>query len=172
MKYGSLRKLELRDAQRMLEWMHDDIINQWFKYPFSEMTLEKVEEFIRSANELDESRHFAITNEKDEYCGTISLKNIDLINSSAELAIVLRHECHGTGMAEAAFNDILNVAFFSYSLHKVYLNVLCDNERAINFYKKVGMREEGEFRDAVKIKNSFKNLKWFGIIKGEQNALD
>lgn len=162
-----LRKLELKDAARMLEWMHDDHINKWYKYPFVEMTLDKVESFINSSNDSENTRHFAVTNENDEYCGTISLKNIDKDNSNAEMAIVLRKECHGCGMAKEAADELFDIAFNEYNLHKVYLNVLSDNERAISFYKKIGMKQEGVSKDSVCINGVYRDLAWFGIIDKE-----
>ena len=41
-----LRRLEEKDAPFMIEWMQDDTINCNFRYPFKEMTIEKVNEGI------------------------------------------------------------------------------------------------------------------------------
>ncbi len=162
-----LRELEQKDAARMIEWMHDDYINKWYKYPFAEMTLNKAESFIKSSNDNENTRHFAVTNENDEYCGTISLKNIDKDNSNAEMAIVLRKECHGTGMAKKATDELFEIAFNEYNLHKVYLNVLDDNKRAISFYEKIGMNQEGISKESVLINGVYRDLAWFGIIDKE-----
>ena len=167
-----LRGLEQKDAPRMLEWMYDSGINQWYKYPFAEMTLEKTEKFIQSANDSECIRHYAIVNDEDEYCGTISLKNIDYENLCAEMAIVLRREYHGTGIAKEAALLLFEKAFDELSLHKVYLNVLSDNERAISFYKKIGMKEEGISKEAVRIQGIFRDLTWFGILDKEYRGTD
>lgn len=162
-----LRRLEEKDASLMLEWMHDDTINCNFQYPFKEMTIEKVKNFIEySFNE--ENQHFAIVDEKDEYLGTISLKNISYKNGNAEYAIVTRKNAQGTGVARLATCELLQYAFEELKLHKVYLNVLAENIRARKLYEKCGFMQEGISKEAVKINGKYESLIWYGIIKKEK----
>lgn len=165
-----LRKLEEKDAPFMLEWMHDDTINCNFQYPFGEMTMEKVKAFIGNSFD-EENMHFAIVDENDEYLGTISLKNISNKNKNAEYAIVTRKKAQGTGVAKVATKEIRRYAFEELGLHKVYLNVLQENERAIRFYEKCGFVKEGISIDAIRIKDDYKNLIWYAITAGNKNSM-
>lgn len=162
-----LRRLEEKDASFMLEWMHDDTINCNFQYPFKEMTIEKVKAFIENSYD-EESKHFAIVDENDEYLGTISLKNISLKNKNAEYAIVTRKKSQGTGAAMQATQELLQYAFGELELHKVYLNVLSENARARRFYEKCGFVQEGISKDAVRISDKYESLVWYGILKEEK----
>lgn len=162
-----LRKLALKDAPFMLEWMHDREINCNFQYPFADMELEQVNKFIEGSY-TDENEHFAIVNEQDEYLGTISLKNISYTNASAEYAVVTRATAQGTGIAKKATQELINYAFKEKGLHKIYLNVLQDNERAIKFYEKCGFVKEGVSIDAIKINGEYRNLIWYGIINNNK----
>lgn len=157
-----LRKLEFKDIPFMLEWMHDEGINCNFQYPFNEMDAKKAEEFIKNSFKENE-RHFAFTNENDEYLGTISLKNISWKNNNAEYAIVTRRKAQGTGVTKDATKGILEYAFWELKLHKVYLNVLEKNKRAQHFYEKCNFLYEGAAREAVKINNKYYDLLWYGI---------
>ena len=56
-------------------------------------------------------------------------------------------------------------AFQELKLHKVYLNVLSENVRAQRFYEKCGFIQEGIAKDAVRIKESYKSLIWYGIFE-------
>lgn len=162
-----LRRLEEKDAPFMLEWMHDNTINCNFQYPFAEMTIEKVKAFIEdSFNE--ENKHFAIVDAKDEYLGTISLKNISQKNKNAEYAIVTRKKAHGTGAAMQATQELLCYAFQELGLHKVYLNVLEDNIRARKFYEKCGFVQEGISKDAIMAADGYQSLVWYGIINPDK----
>ena len=67
-----LRRLEEKDIPGMLEWIHDPEINRWFRFDADAMTEERVKRFIDESFS-EKSRHYAITNENDEYLGTISL---------------------------------------------------------------------------------------------------
>lgn len=162
-----LRRLEEKDAPFMLEWMHDHTINCNFQYPFSEMTLEKVKAFIENSFD-EESKHFAITDEQDEYLGTISLKHISQKDKNAEYAIVTRKKAQGTGVARRATQELLQYAFGMLELNRVYLNALEKNVRARKLYEKCGFIQEGVSKDAVRIKGKYENLVWYGITKEEK----
>lgn len=158
-----LRKLMEKDAEKMLEWMHDPDINCYFRFDANDMNMERTIEFIIKSNESKTDRHYAIVNEDDEYLGTVSLKNIDYKNKKAEYAISTRKKAHGTGVAYEATKEIIRIAFEELNLNRLYLNVLSINERAIKFYEKVGFIFEGESKQDIYIRGNFYNLKWFGI---------
>lgn len=164
-----LRKLEEKDATGMMEWMHDETVNVWFRFDFSQMTNEKVLAFIK--NSFDENnQNFAIVDENDAYMGTISLKNISLENKNAEYAIVTRSKVHGTNLAYIATKEILEYAFDTLGLQRVYLNVLEDNVRANRFYEKCGFVHEGMARKHLFLNGKYHSLNWYSVLKEEYNS--
>lgn len=164
-----LRKLKISDYDGMVEWMSDPNISSNFRFLASGLNKEKVKKFIIKSLTDKTNLHYAIVDEKDEYLGTISLKNINLIDFNAEYAIVLRKKAIGSGAAKEATEAILDIAFNKLKLHKVYLNVLSDNIRAIKFYEKMFFIYEGEFRDHLLIDNKFNNIKWYSIVGGSKD---
>ena len=158
-----LRQLKLKDAPFMLEWMQDPSITCFFRFDAQSMTLADCEEYIRNASNDTNSRHYAIADEKDEYMGTISLKNIDFEKQEAEYAISTRKKAHGTGVAMIATKEILRIAFENLGLKRVFLNVLKENCRANAFYLKVGFRFDYCEENAVIIDGVFKALNWYTI---------
>ncbi len=168
----NLRKLTEKDAPLMLEWMHDPDIQKGFKKNMLDTTIKDAVDFCKSSiipSRLNggENLHFAIVNDNDEYLGTISLKNVDLDNNSAEYAITTRKSVQGHGVATKATKLILKKAFCEYGLHRVYLSVLADNEPAIKLYERCGFIYEGEFRQHLIIGEKYMNLKWYGMLKNE-----
>lgn len=166
----TLRRLQEKDANGMLEWMHDPEIQKSFQAPMGEKTLEDVRNFIQSASiawEDGKSVHYAIADETDEYMGTISLKELDMHVGKAEYAISLRKNAQGKGIATQATMELLRLAFEEHGLKRVYLNVLADNERAIQLYEKCGFRYEGEFRKHLLLRNEYRNLKWYAVLEEE-----
>ncbi len=168
----SLRELRREDAPLMLEWMHDSDTTKGLKKDLSSCTLEDAETFCESMRIPDEIKtgmgiHFAITDENDEYLGTISLKNIDLVNSNAEYAIILRKNYQGHGIASRATHLILEYAFDKLNLHRVYLSVLADNDNAVKLYEKCGFKYEGEFRGHIRLRDKYINWKWYGVLRDE-----
>ena len=154
-----LRKLEEKDAEFMYEWMTDPEIFSFFRFDASSVTLQTCREYILHAYDDLNSIHYAIVNEKDEYLGTVSLKNIT--EKDAEYAISTRKKVHGTGVAYKATMEILQIAFEELHLQEVYLNVLGDNTRAISFYKKVGFQVYDHDENTVNIKGMDKCLEWY-----------
>lgn len=169
-----LRKLEEKDADGMLEWMHDPEIQKGFRFNAVDKDKEAVLSFIQEADiSLIDGKdiHYAISDENDEYLGTISLKNIDLSSKNAEYAISLRRMAQGKGIATEATCEILRIAFEQYHLERVYLNVLADNIRAIRLYEKCGFVYEGEFRKHLFLRGEYQTLKWYSMLKDEYNAI-
>lgn len=169
----NLRKLELKDAPGMLEWMHDPDIQKCFRFNTEKKTLDDVTKFIQAAEitPMDgKDIHLAIVNEKDEYLGTISLKEFDAVAMNAEYAISLRKCAQGKGVGTEATKEILKFAFNKFGLEKVYLNVLADNKAAIRMYERIGFIYEGEFRKHLFLRGEYKTLKWYSLLKEEYRA--
>lgn len=159
-----LRKLEEKDIDGMLEWMHDESLNRWFKNRFSEMNYGQVADFVKNSFN-SENQNWAITDENDRYMGTISLKNISVSDRNAEYAIITRKCAHGTGLAYKATKEVIRYAFDELKLHRVYLNVLEENGRANNFYRKCGFQFEGTSVGHIYIPGKgFCNLNWYAVI--------
>ena len=158
-----LRPLLAKDAKFMYEWMTDLEITCFFRFDASHVTLESCLSYIESAGEQSNAVHFAIVDENDEYLGTISLKDIDIDKRCAEYAISTRKKAHGTGAAMQATKLILQYAFETLHLKRVYLNVLTENGRANAFYRKVGFRLIRREPDALELRGERKALNWYEI---------
>ena len=170
-----IRELRQDDAPFMLEWMHDEDIQKGLKKRFLSATTDDVLKFINNAKittpiRTGQSLHFAIADSSDdEYLGTISLKDIDTENGTAEYAIVTRKKAHGLGVAHKATGLLLKKAFRELGLRRVFLSVYSDNTDAIRLYEKSGFTFEGEFRDHFVIDGKCVGWRWYGILSDEYN---
>ena len=167
-----IRELVEQDVPYMLEWMHDPQINMYFAKDMSLMSQKDVRNFCAcSSHEKDlingDSLHYAIVDNDDVYLGTVSLKDINFLDSNAEYAISTRKSAWGKGVALKATELILDVAFQKLQLHKVYLNVLENNYRAIRFYEKFGFIYEGISREHLIKDGCYQSLKWYSILAQE-----
>ena len=144
-----LRNLRAKDCDGMLEWMHDPQINSLYTDKIRNATSADVFRFIEDSQILmkqGKTYHYAIVDKEDEYLGTISLKDIVPVKG-AEYAV--------------------RIAFEELKLHRVYLNVLADNENACRFYARKCFRYEGESRNCIQIKGEIRSLKWYAMLKEE-----
>ena len=129
-----LRTLKLEDANRMLEWMHNDDIVSNLGKNFKSYTLHDCKDFISHSQTDNSNLHLAITDDTDNYMGTVSLKHI--VDNTAEFAIVLHPNAIGLGYARFAIRKILLIGFNKLNLKEIYWNVLKSNIRAIKCYNK------------------------------------
>ncbi len=82
--------------------------------------------------------------------GTISLTSIDRRSRNAEYGrIFLSPEARGCGVMQRASRILLRYGFDELNLHKIYLRVFSDNERAVRLYRSLGFEEEGRLRQQV-----------------------
>ena len=162
--YMYLRKLLIKDAKLMIEWMHDKEVTEHLRENFHSKTIKDAMSFIEHAQNSCSSQHLAICSDSDEYMGTVSLKHIDYEDKSAEFAIVLRKKAMSQGYSIFGMKKALNLAFDELGLDYVYWCVSLQNSRAIRFY------EKNKFREAecvpLEVLNRYhdsKELKWYSV---------
>ncbi|WP_198004928.1 GNAT family N-acetyltransferase [Rubrobacter xylanophilus] len=103
--------------------------------------------------------------------GVISLINISRPNASADLSVIvaprsMRHKGYGS----AAIRALLRYAFGELNLNRVGLSVFEFNAAAIAAYEKLGFREEGRLRRAVRRDGRFYDAILMSILKQEWEA--
>lgn len=141
----------------------DKEVTQYFRFAGYEES--KVTQYIKDSLVDTQNRHFAIVDANNTYLGTISLKNIDLVNKHAEYAIVLRKAFWGKGVGKQASLLLIDFAK-QISLHKIYLNVLSTNTSAIQLYEKLGFRKSGVYKDHILRDGRYHDLDYFEKIMG------
>ena len=160
-----IRLLLEKDASRMMNCLNDKDNLKYLTLSSKTYTLDDCVNFINASNKVDSgSINFAITDDNDNWCGTISLKNVDKTNLKAEYAIITDKSIHGSGIAYKATLELLEYAFKELKLNKVFLNVIPDNQRAVHFYEKVGFHYIGTSKKSLILKQTPYDLMWFEIL--------
>ena len=161
-----LRKLKIKDAKYMLEWMHDERVTKNMYTNFAAMKLDNAKNFIRNSANDKNNIHFAIASDEDEYMGTVSLKHIDYEDKSAEFAITIRYKAMRGGYSWFGMDETLKYAFYSLNLENVYWCVSNENERALAFYKKHGFTVVDYVASNILDRyDSGVDLVWFSVFK-------
>lgn len=133
-----LRKLEPKDASRMLQWMHDPDAVAHLQGRFLEKNLQDCLNFIADSQNCEDKLHLAIADCEDTYLGTVSLKHIDWQEKDAEFAIAIHPDAMGTGCAQWAMSEILHKGLTELKLRRIFWCVSPENHRAVRFYEKGG----------------------------------
>jgi RimJ/RimL family protein N-acetyltransferase len=154
------------------EWYGDPEIwrlTSWTAAPLSPSAVERLFE-DREHYQKDDS--FAIhLRDDDEPIGIVSLMNVSEPNASAELSIIVGHsEDRHHGYGAEAIAVLLDYAFGERGLNRVGLSVFEFNEDAIAAYKKLGFREEGRLRGALRRDDVFHDAILMSILSQEWRA--
>jgi RimJ/RimL family protein N-acetyltransferase len=158
-----LRNLQISDSVYILDMMQDSEISNNYIFNRLPNSLCNIENFIRESWDSKTNRHFAIEDDNGEYCGTISLKNINHIDQNAEYAVIIRKKYWGTEISKESTLLIIKYAFNSLNLKKIYLNVISTNKRAIGFYTKMGFKYEASFKKHIFLNGEFNDLVWYSV---------
>jgi RimJ/RimL family protein N-acetyltransferase len=151
------------------EWYGDPEIwrlTSWAAAPLGPSAVERLFE-DREHSPADDS--FAIhLRDEDEPIGVVSLMNISVANASAELSIIVGHpEDRHHGYGAEAIAVLLDYAFGDLSLNRVGLSVFDFNEDAQAAYGKLGFREEGRLREALRRDDTFHDAILMSVLTQE-----
>lgn len=160
-----LRALEEKDLEFLYELTNDyAIMSSWFEEPYNSLT-ELKDSYSR--NFKNESvRQFVIEND-ETLVGIVYLVAIDYIHRNCEIEIIVKPEYGGKGFAKFAFNKAIQYAFEILNMHKVYLYVDTDNEKAIAIYNRQGFKTEGILREHFYTKGTYKDAAFMSVLKSE-----
>jgi RimJ/RimL family protein N-acetyltransferase len=144
-------------------------LTSWAAAPLSPSAVERLFE-DREHHPTDDS--FAIhLRDDNEPIGIVSLMNVSEANASAELSIIVGHpEDRHHGYGAEAIAVLLDYVFGERGLNRVGLSVFEFNENAIAAYEKLGFREEGRLREALRRDDAFHDAILMSVLRQEWEA--
>ena len=101
--------------------------------------------------------------------GYFRTSNYSEENRNIYIGADLHKDFRGKGLAYESYRKFMPFLFVAYNLHKISLEVLETNQRAINLYKKIGFTIEGVKRDEVNKNGAWINSIIMSIIKNEND---
>jgi RimJ/RimL family protein N-acetyltransferase len=143
-----LRRLEPNDINDLYQYRNDwEVIRTLggFSAGYSRQDLKEWMEYHRNCR--DEIIWTVAEQETDRCLGHVGLYNIDHRVRKAEFAIMIGdRKWWGRGLGRKVTQAVVDYGFCHLNLHRVYLSVLQNNERAISLYHSLGFRKEGVLR--------------------------
>jgi UDP-4-amino-4,6-dideoxy-N-acetyl-beta-L-altrosamine N-acetyltransferase len=168
-----LRALESDDFKHTIAWRNSREITDSLGGNKFYVSADREKKWIEKAIENDRiNLHLIIClNDLGKPIGLVNLINIDLINRKAEFSIQIGDNSeHGKGYGYSATKLMLEYGFMQLNLNKIYLTVLCKNEKAINLYKKLNFSTEGLLRQEVFKNGEYNDVLIMSILKSEFNV--
>lgn len=121
-----------------------NMVSKEYLHDSRTFTLKETQEWF-SNNTPD----YYIIKHNDVRVGYFRLSNHSSENQNIYIGADIHPNFWGQGIASAAYEMFINYLFDTYHLHKISLEVLASNTRAISLYRKLGFVEEGKKRDEV-----------------------
>ena len=99
--------------------------------------------------------------------GEIYLNDMDTQNQRAELGYSLSHSHWGKGLVPEASCAVMNWAFQTWGLNRIYSTCDPKNERSWRVMEKLGMVREGILRKHIKWQGEFRDVLYYGVLRNE-----
>src|SRR5687767_2940919 len=100
--------------------------------------------------------------------GDCALRMESAAARQAELGFTFAREYQGRGFATEAVSHLLGYAFARLGLHRIFAVADARNLRALALVERVGMRREGEFRDAEWFKGEWTTTVLYALLETER----
>ena len=138
-----LRQQREEDAEFFAYWFNQPLI--MFQCGFTEPTDKETElRYITEYHRSDDSVWFTITDINGSVIGETGLLRMFPAWHCTDLTIIIPDpEKHNKGYGTEAIRLMLDMAFNEYGMNRVSIGVVGLNTDALEFYKKVGFRQEG-----------------------------
>jgi RimJ/RimL family protein N-acetyltransferase len=164
-----LRAIERADLRTIWRWYNDLEVELLAGGDIRPMTFKDMEAHFEKELKEHAPMRFAIVVNED-LIGACGLWDWDDA-LSLRLAIAIGEKSlWGKGYGRDAVRTLLDYAFRHRNAHKVWLEVLADNERAIRAYKSCGFVEEGRIRDNAWRDGHYVDELVMGILRDEWQA--
>ena len=153
----NFQNLDNKEKEMVRTWRNNESIMKWM-YQDHNITEVEHNNFIIKLKEDTKNLYWLLKNISGEYIGVISLNRIDFRNKNAYLGIYSNPESklHAGKLIISSVKELISNVI---PLHTLKIEVIDNNERAINFYKKSGFNEEGRLKEFI-----HKNGEWHDAI--------
>lgn len=166
-----LRELQRKDIPAINSWRNSEELISNLGAPFRFINQEVDEKWFDSYMQMRSNavRCAIITEECDDIIGLVSLMDINYINRSATLHIMIGNSEQGKGAGTFAVKAMCEHAFKNYGLNRIELDVLADNKRAQHVYEKCGFIQEGIKKQAVYKNGVYKDMLFYAKLNNNIN---
>jgi diamine N-acetyltransferase len=163
-----LRPLEREDL-RFVHHLNNNatVMRYWFEEPYE--TFAELSALFEAHIHEQNERRFIIDADGDS-SGLVELVEINTVHRSAEFQIIIAPASQGRGLAVEATRLALDYGFSVLNLHKIYLIVDRENEKAVHVYAKAGFRQEGVLKEEFFMNGQYRDVIRMGIFQRDHLA--
>jgi diamine N-acetyltransferase len=168
-----LRPTESEDLPFICRWANDPEIRK-LTGEVLPMSMKKAAEFLEKIQEDKERVWFTVVlKENDRIIGETGLLRMFYPWRTTDLTLIIgEKDCWGKGYGTEAILLLLDYAFGYLNFHRVAVGVVGFNEKALQFYQKVGFKKEGIQRDGYYHNFEYHDFVMMSILEDEFQELN
>lgn len=143
-----LTAVSKNSIQQLMNWRNSPELKKYFR-EYREISDEMQEAWFQNRvmnndKQIDFEIHDIVSRRLIGHCG---LYYINWVNRTAELSIYIGDvNFRGGGYGKDALHILMNYAFKTINMNRVWCEVFSNNE-AVHVYRKIGFKDEGILRD-------------------------
>ncbi|HXR95859.1 MAG TPA: GNAT family protein [Rhizomicrobium sp.] len=167
----SIGPIQQRDLENLFVWLNDARAAT-LDLPYRPLDCLAFRDWLDRLPRETSQILFAIREScRPDMIGFVLFKNFQPVYQTAELGVRIGAEGdRGKGYGTRAVKLALDYAWNVLNLHRVSLQVLATNERAIVSYLRAGFVMEGRLREAAFIDGQWRDMAVMGALKPAQKA--
>lgn len=152
-----------KDLEKCLIWINNQNVLQYLSLRFPASRLEEEKWFEK---QKENTFTFAIETKEGLYIGNIGLHNINYLNGTADLGIMIGDQNYWSkGFGFDAEMTLFHYAFTELNLRKITHCAFRLNKRSVGLAKKCGGVREGILRQQIFKNNQYQDMILFAIFK-------
>jgi len=165
-----LRELSQKDTDDVFEYASiPEVTNYlvWYPHQFIQDSIDFInfakDQFVKNISII-----WGIEfKEELKLIGTIDLRNTQLINNCGEIGYVISNKYWNKGIMTEALKSVIMFGFNDMKLNRIEAHCESENIGSSRVMEKAGMQFEGLLREKIYIKNKYRSMKMYSILKSE-----
>ena len=156
-----LRPIELKDLDQLNEWKNDENTFKFLGGGYNPISIDQQAKWMNSMIDLtgNNKRYIISTHINPTPLGMIGIYGINWIHHTAEVGLYLGNKKYrGKGYATEAYELLEAFAINYLNLRKLKLEVVNNNSKAVNLWKKLGFEIVGKLSDERYINGKYYDL--------------
>lgn len=165
-----LRPLTLEDlVGNYMFWLNDPDVNRQNSHHIFPYSRDNLESYIKNAYIIKDQLPLAIIDkQEDKHIGNITLSDIDYINRRSDWGIIIgERDYWNKGFSKEASFLLLNHAFDSLNLHRIYSGTTVENIGGQKLMESMGMIKEGIRREHIYKNGKYIDIVEYGVLRRE-----
>ena len=165
-----LRRMNVSDCFDMYEYSRIKSVSEflsWYPHPDVEYTkayLQSLKGYYAAGLFYDWA---VVLKSEDKMIGTCGFTNIYPQHDSAEIGYVINPAYRGKGIAVEAAMRVIDFGFSELGLNRIEAKYIVGNDASRRVMEKLGMSFEGVMRSSMLVKDRYRDIGVFSILKNE-----